>query len=265
MKEGKNHSFEEKKSTLSTRIDIHKQFSKLEINDWILEMLKLHQGENVLDVGCGTGKQIIPYKKVVGEKGLVVGSDISEELISEAKKKAKLENLEIQFIMHDSNNPFDFPNSSFDVISCCFAIYYVSDLEKIVLEFKRLLKPGGRLFLAGPTPLNAKLLHELHQKITNQSLPYMPGVSRFMSEVLSLVQKHFQNVQTKIFQNPITFQDIDSFLKYYISTGLYLESSNDDAERNKFKDKMKQEVINIIQEQGKIEIMKEVGGILAYK
>ena len=261
----KNYKFEEKKSTLSSRIDAHKKYSKREINDWILEIILLKDGEKILDVGCGTGKQTIPYKKSVGTRGLVIGIDISEELINEAKEKAINEKLEIQFMIHDANNRFNFPDDFFDVISCCFAIYYVQDIEKIIIEFKRLLKSGGRLFLAGPTPENAKLLRDLHQEVSKKPLPYMPGVSRFMSEVLSHVKKNFQTVKIKIFQNPLIFEDEDSFLNYYTSTGLFLNTVKEEEERKEIKDKMNKKVQNFIQKKRNITILKEVGGILAIK
>jgi len=259
-----NYKFEENTSTLTARIEAHKKYAELEINDWILDILNLQPGESILDIGCGTGKQIIPFKKMVGDGGIAVGTDISEELVEDAKKRAEKENLEIQFLVHDANNPFNLSDNSFDAISCCFAIYYVKDIEKILVDMKRILKPGGRIFLAGPTPENAKLLHILHKKITKKPLPYMPGVSRFMSEVLALVQKHFQNVKVDRFQNSMKFQDTDSFLDYYTSTGLFINSSNDEAEKNQYKEKIAKEVQKIIQAEGDIEIMKEVGGILAY-
>jgi len=261
----KSYKFEENTSTLSARIKAHKKYADFEINDWILDILSLKRGERILDVGCGTGKQVIPYKKMVGEEGLVTGADMSEELVAEAQKQAEAENLEIEFVVHDANNMFNFPDESYDAISCCFTIYYIKNIEKTLLDMKRLLAPEGRIFLAGPTPENAKLLHVLHKKVTKKALPYMPGVSRFMSEILSLVQKIFRDVKVYRFQNPMKFQDTDSFLDYYTSTGLFINSSTDAAEKEQYKDRIEKEVQKIIEKEGSIEIIKEVGGILAYK
>jgi ubiquinone/menaquinone biosynthesis C-methylase UbiE len=260
-----SYQFEENTSTLTARIEAHRKYAKLEINDWILEIINLQSEEKVLDIGCGTGKQIIPYKKRVGEKGRAVGTDISEELIEDARKIAQEAGLEIEFLVHDANNSFNFPDNTFDAISCCFAIYYLRDIEKALLELKRMLKPGGRIFLAGPTPENAKLLHTLHKKVTKKPLPYMPGVSRFMNEILSMVKKHFQKIKVDRLQNPMHFQDVDSFLDYYISTGLFINSSNDDKEKGRYKEDIKKEVQKIIQKKGYVEIMKEIGGILGFK
>ena len=159
----------------------------------------------------------------------------------------------------------NFPENYFDAISCCFAIYYVKNLEEVILEFKRILKPGGRIFLAGPTPENAQELRTLHHNVTQKPLPYMPGISRFMSEVLSLIKKHFQNITIQDFQNPMVFQSTESFLDYYTSTGLYLNGTENDNEREDIKNRMKEEVQKLIKDEDQIEIKKVVGGILAYK
>jgi len=218
-----------------------------------------------LDIGCGTGKQSIPYKEIVGEKGLVIANDISKEIIEKAKKNAKIEKVKIQFLVHDTNEPFEYADNYFDYISACFSIYYVKAIEKVVLELKRILKPGGRIFLVGPTPENAGLLHELHKEVTQKPLPYMPGMSRFMGEILITIQKHFKNVEKYYFKNSLIFENIDSFLEYYNSTGLFMNSSKDKDQRDYYREGMKERVRNIIEKEGKMEIVKDVGGILAFK
>ena len=260
-----NYLIEETSSSLSRRIEAHKKYSKLEINEWILGIINLRKREKVLDIGCGTGKQSIPYKKIVGEKGLVIATDISAEIIEQAEKNAKEEKVKIQFLVHDTNEPFNYTDNYFDYISACFSIYYVKDVEKVVLELKRLLKPGGRIFLAGPTPENAGLLHELHKEVTQKPLPYMPGMSRFMGEILATIRKHFKGVKTFYFKNSLIFENIDSFLEYYNSTGLFMNSSKDKDQRDLYREGMKEKVQKIIEQEGKMEIVKDVGGILAYK
>src|SRR5438105_2929053 len=53
----------------------------------ILEGLQLRPGHVVLDVGCGTGADVIDIARLVGTSGRVVGIDVSESLISEARRR----------------------------------------------------------------------------------------------------------------------------------------------------------------------------------
>ena len=130
MKENQNWGYTE--TTLQKRIEIHDKYSKYEINDWILSKLKLKPGEKILDIGCGNGKQALLYAKVAGQSGEVYGIDIAQDLLDEAKSKSSTENLKINFINYDANNPLPFEDKKFDVISVAFHLLY-TDVEKIYL------------------------------------------------------------------------------------------------------------------------------------
>lgn len=261
MKEDINWGYEE--TTLKQRIDAHKKYAKYEINDWILEILNLNRGERVLDIGCGDGKQAIVYARKV-PLGLVVGTDVSNQLLREARIKAKKEKVTISFIKHDANLPFQFSDNSFDVVSCCFAIYYFLDIEKFLPEIKRILKVGGRVFVAGPTLENAKEMLLLHAGITGNEVLQLRE-RRMRDEIIPLVKKFFEPVEISVFNNPVTFPDSQSFLDYYTSTLLFKESSNNPEERMKYLSKMKEQVDKIIKEKGAFELRKQVYGILGYK
>ena len=258
----KRWGYEEK--TLAERIDVHKKFSKYEINDWILKIVALKKGERVLDIGCGDGKQTIPYAKKVGKTGVVIGTDISGELLEEAGEKAKQEKVRVQLIKHDANTGFDFEDDYFDVISCCFAIYYLMDVEKFLLEVKRILKNGGRIFVVGPTVDNAKEMILIHSKITGKEVPQLRE-KRMRDEIIPLIKKHFDNVKINVFNNQVNFPTTKAFLSYYESTLLFKESSNSREKCGEYLEKMKRKVDKIIEEEGNFKLNKQVYGILGYK
>jgi len=253
--------YEEK--SLNQRIDIHSKYAKYEINDWILEKLNLRPCERVLDIGCGNGKQTIAYAKKV-PLGLVVGTDVSPELLQEARIKAREEKVNISFNKHDANLPFPFNANSFDVISCCFAIYYFLDIQKFLLEMKRILSRGERIFIAGPTVENAKEMILLHSKITGKEV-FQLREKRMRDEIIPLVKRVFKQVEVSIFDNPVTFPDSQSFLDYYASTLLFEECSSNPEERAACLRKMKEQVDKISKKNGAFELNKHVYGILGYK
>ena len=71
---------------LALKIDIHEKCGSNDIGKWINEMISSQKGENGLDVGCGTGKQIIPMSQAVGELGYVAGIDINQDSLDAIAK-----------------------------------------------------------------------------------------------------------------------------------------------------------------------------------
>ena len=262
MKE--NQDWSDTETTLQKRIEIHDKYSKYEINDWILSKLKLKPGEKILDIGCGNGKQAISYSKVVGQSGKVYGIDISQDLLDQAKEKSSTESLKIIFINHDANNPLPFEDKKFDVISCCFSIYYYSDVEKTLSEMKRVLRRGGRIFIAGPTVENAHEMLAVYAKIMGNNISQIRE-ERMRDEIIPLIKKTFSNVSVDIFENPIEFPDSETFLHYFSSTLLLKESSQNPQDMKKKIDSIKGEIDEIIQTNKKFTVTKYVYGISGFK
>jgi len=251
-------------TTLQQRIDIHDKYSKYEINDWIKEKIHVNPGEKILDIGCGNGKQAIMYAKGVGTSGEICGIDIVQDLLDEAKIRSTEEGLKITFINHDANNPLPFEDEKFDIISCCFSIYYYSNVEYTLTEMKRVLKKGGRIFIAGPTVENAHQMLSVYAKVMGKKIPQIRE-ERMRDEIIPLIIKLFKNTTIEIFENPIEFPDPDTFLYYFSSTLLLKENSENPEEINKKLEEITDEIEDIITVKGSFAVTKYVYGILGYK
>ncbi|MDO8524762.1 MAG: class I SAM-dependent methyltransferase [bacterium] len=97
----------------------------------------------VLDVGCGTGaflKQLV--KKNKSSNLQIFGIDESKGMIKRALKK-KIPNANFQIAQAES---IPFPNDYFDLITCVDSFYYLNS-EKFFTECRRVLKPGGLIFI----------------------------------------------------------------------------------------------------------------------
>jgi len=248
---------------LEKRIGVHEKYAKYEINDWIMKIVSPKKGERILDVGCGDGKQAIVYAKKVGGKGLVVGVDVSKNLLCKAAEKAKQEKVKIQLMKHDANSRFNFEDNFFDVVSCCFVLYYLTDVRKFFRAVKRVLKKGGRIFITSPTVRNAKEMIRLHSKVTSRKVSQFRE-KRTRDVIIPLVKKHFKNVRIRIFNNPVTFPSAKAFIDYYKSTLLLEESSKRKKERERYVKKMEKEVEKIVRRKGCFVLHKQVYGILGY-
>jgi len=263
----KKWGYKENSKKLYSRINVHKNFSEKDIDVWMLGIVKIKGDERILDLGCGDGKQIIAFGKKLTKGGEIIGCDISNELLKRAKEKARENNVNASFLLHDINQPFSFKDEEFDLVSSLFSIYYIKNPIKVILEIKRLLNKKGKLFIAGPTSNNAKDFWELHSKITNKKIPQicLERRARIHNTFIPLVRKYFRNTEIDIFKNIVHFPSSDELVKYYSSSLLLEESSRNREEKKIFLDKMKREIEKFIERDGVFDIKKEVYGILAYK
>jgi ubiquinone/menaquinone biosynthesis C-methylase UbiE len=159
----------------------------------------LKKGMRILDVGCGAGKQCFVFFNKLGGEAEITGGDVSAELLTQARlENEKIDN-RVKFTELDFNKRFPMENEQFDLLSCCFAIYYAQDIPFTIQEMHRVLKPGGMLFTTGPMPENKLLFYDIIREATGKTIPPMPGSSRYGSEILSTIQDQFSRVEVNIF------------------------------------------------------------------
>lgn len=105
--------------------------------------------EKVLDTACGSGYG----SKMLAEKAsVVVGVDISEQAIGWANKQNKERN--IDFLVGDLGSGLGFlPDNSFDVIVSFETIEHIANQDIMLGEFKRILRPRGKLIISTPDRL----------------------------------------------------------------------------------------------------------------
>jgi ubiquinone/menaquinone biosynthesis C-methylase UbiE len=112
-------------------------------------LAELHVGEQVLDVGCGTGILAIEVQRRVGSAGRVVGIDPSSQQIARARAKAARRHLPID-VQIGVIELLAFPDQTFDVVLSTLMMHHlpVSLKRQGLVEIARVLKPGGRLIIA---------------------------------------------------------------------------------------------------------------------
>lgn len=262
--------YQETTSDLQTRIDIHGKYGGRDIDQWMLDLLKLQKGIKILDVGCGSGKQCFSYYKYLAGDAEIHGGDVNQELLNQAKEtNARLGN-PVHFREVNFNQPFPYESGQFDLVSCCFAIYYAENMPFTIAEMHRVLKPGGRLFTTGPMPANKKLFYDIIKEATGKPIPPMPGSSRYDSEILTTMRSRFATVEVEIFENPLTFEAVEPFLAYTraslaedrkLWSGLF--QGKDDF--NRVMDQIAAVAARRLAAEGRLVMTKVVGGFIATK
>lgn len=129
----------------------------------LVDLCALKAGDRVLDAGTGTGFAALHAARQVGDQGHVVGVDISEGMLSEARAEAadcKLTNVE--FIQCDATSLAQFADSSFDVVTAATSLIYIQ-VEEGLREWHRLLETGALMAfstIAAGFPLGGRLFRE---------------------------------------------------------------------------------------------------------
>ncbi len=131
------------------------------------EFAKFKEGDTVIDLGSGAGNDAFVARKMVGEKGKVIGIDFTDEMISRARENAeKLKFTNVEFRSGDIEDMPVTSNAADVIISNC-VLNLVPNKHKVFSEIYRVLKPGGHfsisdIVLEGELPAKWREVAELY-------------------------------------------------------------------------------------------------------
>lgn len=157
-------------------------------------LARLRPGEQVLDVGCGTGTLAMEVQRLVGRAGRVAGVDPSPEQIARARAKATRRHVPIAFQIGVIEQ-LAFPDQTFDVVFSTLMMHHLpADVKRQGLaEIARVLKPGGRLVIADFT-------HK--QERAGQAARFHAGGSRPHDLTVLVKDAGFSEVETEEMRPP---------------------------------------------------------------
>ncbi len=108
---------------------------------WVQQRHGLKPGMRVLDVACGTGLVAVGAAEILGGAQNITCLDPSEGMLGVARKK-----LAATFVQGRAE-AMPFPDESFDFLTMGYALRHVLDLETTFREYRRVLKPGGKVLI----------------------------------------------------------------------------------------------------------------------
>lgn len=219
-------SYQEKQDRLQSRIRAHKMFANFDIDEWIEAYVAKQPRHDVFDLACGSGNHLRIYLRNIAPGGTVTGLDRERSLVEEARRTyAGAVNLRLE--LGSMDDPLPFPDESFDLSFCNFAIYNATDVEATLQELWRVMKGGTDLVLIGPTAANAKEIYEYNERLTGAAIDPITLIrtDRLRQEILPMTRKIFPRVSEEIVNSFLTFPNQDEFLRYFTSTMVYEEGA----------------------------------------
>ena len=112
----------------------------------LLSIAAPQPGEDVLDIGCGSGETTLALAGAVGDDGSATGVDISEPLLARARARAEELLSEAEFIAADAATYRD--DMGYDLIVSRFGVMFFADPIAAFANIHALAAPGGRLCFA---------------------------------------------------------------------------------------------------------------------
>ncbi|MAC96712.1 MAG: hypothetical protein CMC96_14565 [Flavobacteriales bacterium] len=148
-----------------------------------MEVIKRLEGnEKILDLACGSG-----YGSNIladSTSALVIGGDISKSTIEDCKKHWTKDNLDF---LELNGAELNFPSNTFDLIVSFETIEHTESYNQMIVEFKRVVKKGGSIFLSTPN----KKINSPNGVIVN---PFHTQ-EWYFDEFYSLLENYFQDFE----------------------------------------------------------------------
>lgn len=193
--------------------------NKTDWNTWCFSKMKFKDNARILEIGCGTGEFWNKNIKNVSKQWNIILSDFSEAMIKSSQEKLKGFEYNITYKVIDAQD-MPFEDESFDVVIARHMLYCVADIEKALLEIKRVLAKDG-LFYATTNSRDA--MAELNELVES----FDPGIglsNNGLCERFDLengephLKKYFSEVKTEVLQGEIVVPYAEPIVAYKAST-----------------------------------------------
>ena len=223
---------------ITARMNLHAEYSvnKQGWFNWIYEQSNIQTGQRILEIGCGDGRLWVDNKNNVRElSGLQVFlSDISDGMVNDARR-----NIEAEYASEngaDSTahktgqsvsfkfNTFDcadipYRNNYFDIVLANHVLFYCDNIESVLKEVKRVLKPGGVFICATYGASHMKEISDLVTEFDKRIVLAADNLyDKFgLDNGGDILIKHFNNVDIRKYNDHLLVDKAEPLIEYILS------------------------------------------------
>ncbi|PGM47851.1 SAM-dependent methyltransferase [Bacillus thuringiensis] len=228
---------------LQTRIDTHTHYEEkhVDLDTIVIKHLQLQGEENILEVGCASGK-FLSLLQTNGHKGPLTGLDQSEAMLAEA---AKTNNL-IEWKRGDASK-LPFETNYYDLIIARHMLYHMKDVEKTIQGSHKVIRPGGSLLATTNSSVTLPRIVEMCNRMLDAfDLPKTTSsVTPFCLENgKEILQSVFPTVEETVIHNALVFHHATPIVNYISSMFPSLNIPDNTYLHAEMKEWLKEEVEN---------------------
>ena len=195
------------------------------------------EGSKIIDLGCGTGRDVYLLSQFVGENGKVIGIDMTDEQIEKAisykeyhreKNNFKKSNVDFKKGYIEHLNELNLPQNEFDIIVSNCVINLIPDKEAVFKQAYNLLKEGGELYFSDV--YSSERINEEYRKDEVLWGECLSG-ALYWNDFLNMVKKCGFTDPRLVSSSPITIknkviEDKIGHIKFYSATYRLFKLSN---------------------------------------
>lgn len=214
----------ENASNIDARMNLHREYStnKQGWFPWLFEQCDFQNGSSVLEIGCGNGAIWREnYKKIPTDMQIVL-SDISEGMLRDTRREMEQINLnkeeQFQYQVFDCHE-IPYADESFDYVVANHVLFYCEDLDKVLMEIRRVLKPNGILVCSTYGSKHMKEITELVQGFQKQiTLSADKLYERFgLENGEQKLKLYFDIIEQRLYKDSLVVNQVEPLIEYILS------------------------------------------------
>lgn len=206
-------------TNISARIRLHRDYS---VNQegwfpWLFSNLHLKPGMKILELGAGNGALWSQNIAKVSKNVTIVLSDISEGILADARKTIG-DHPQFQYSVFNAQK-IPFADNTFDLVIANHMLFYCDDIQKVLQEVQRVLKPGATFTCS---TYSQKHMHEITDLVQNYNANIVLSSTKLyerfgLDNGRQILKPYFKDISCHKYQDAIELSDSMPIISYILS------------------------------------------------
>jgi len=191
--------------------------SKISWANWVFDKINFFNKYSVLELGCGPGELWKQNLERIPLKSQIILSDNSEAMVKEAKSSLSGINMFTDFKKIDAQ-AIPYPENEFDMVIANHMLYHCPDIDKVLREIVRVLKPHAPLYASTLSKTHLSEFKELFSDFDKIIEGFRAFSYRFnLENGEDILSKYFRKVKLYTFRNNLKVPKVEPIIQYLLS------------------------------------------------